>query len=452
MTLLAIVFCFSACGGKPAATGGAEATSTPAPAEADSAPQRSDLVACVDLPGWPGSTPRQLGGFENIGDADRDGRDDVILYIAGSYPGTLIAFSGADGKELYRITGATSKDADAPTGTFTIKSCKVTGDFDGDGLRDLHVPNAWTSRGGFLYFSAADGSFLHRQKKAISISTVARLRDHDGDGEKDFVYLYSNKIRVYSPTAKDPIDEKTFDDITKHNWRITDLPDFDGDGEPDLLSARYEKKQTFIEIHSGATFKPIKTFEAGEPTSFGQLYAVTIGDVDADGKADVALQCDQGAPSNRSVSYIKAVSCGQGKPLWLVDGSFYERTREIEYTAVKPGQRLQDGTKETRRDVKFLRDMGVIADADGDGAPELVTAGTEALNRQDKPAGALFVLSGRTGKLIAAIEPPKKLKSITGPFVVLRGPKGKREYVAVAGRNEKNKPALAIIDLAKTLK
>jgi len=129
------------------------------------------------------------------GDLDGDGLGDLLVgnrtaSAPRDDPGTVFAFSGANGRQIFRFDG----DADTPS---FGRSVAGPGDVDGDGVPDILVGATFSSEYGpapgnsaFL-FSGATGALLFRfdgltYQNGLGIS-VSGAGDVNGDGRADLI-------------------------------------------------------------------------------------------------------------------------------------------------------------------------------------------------------------------------------------------------------------------------
>jgi hypothetical protein len=248
----------------------------------------------------------------SAGDVDGDGRDDVMIGAetsdgpAGSQAGRVLIFSGDDFLPIRALDGQQAGD-------LLGSGADLAGDLDGDGTRD-HVVGArgLATGGAVLAFSGASGSLLWRfdgrsGSNELGSFFVAGLEDIDGDGVAD-VYGADYADRTGGRGAGAAFVLSGVDGSTVFTWtgRAGDglgpgreAGDIDRDGVQDLAVGMYLNSDRApgagqVQIRSGRTgeiIARIKDRVAGDNLGFD---AVGLGDIDGDGRDDLALSAASG--------------------------------------------------------------------------------------------------------------------------------------------------------------
>ncbi|GAA5479943.1 FG-GAP-like repeat-containing protein [Haloferula helveola] len=289
---------------------------------------RKALVALAGIPGIlalqsaelefslaPANQNFLLGtSFAAVGDRDFDGIVDFAVADPGAnvggafFSGTVYLVSGADGQILHEWSGT-------PTPSQSFGSAIAALDADGDGIADLAVGASGQSfgAGALSIFSGADHApLLQLLGPSFSYygSALAPAGDHNGDGCED--------LFVGAPRANG------------------------GLGSVELLSGA-----------DGASLWTVSSTNAA--SSFGMTLA-TVGDIDGDGKPDVAV----GSPDYRIGGRVSLIrSSNRSEAAQITGVGFYDRL----------GSSLKS-----------------VDDVDGDGYPDLLIGSYSG--------GACYVASG----------------------------------------------------------
>ncbi len=306
-----------------------------------------------------GVRPRAIA----IGDLNGDGKPDLAVAINGASTVSVFPNTSTPGTIT---TASFAAKIDYTTGFNSNPSFIAVGDLDGDGKPDLATANSVSNNVSVLRNSSAGGvlnnlSFTTKVDFAAGTTpTSIAIGDLDGDGKPDLLSanFSSNNISVFRNTATSgTITAASFapavNFATASNPFSVAIGDLDGDGKPDLAVANhssnsvsfYRNTATSGSINSGSFTSKFDLATGTTPTS------VAIGDLNGDGKADVAVA---NSASNTVSVYRSTTTLGV-----LNNSSF---AAKVDFAA-------GSGT--------FSVAMG---DFDGDARPDLVTANTIANN------------------------------------------------------------------------
>jgi Concanavalin A-like lectin/glucanases superfamily/FG-GAP-like repeat/IPT/TIG domain/FG-GAP repeat len=228
-----------------------------------------------------------------IGDIDGDGKLDMAVANSGSNSVSVFRNTSTSGN----ITFAAK--VDFATG-LSPRSVNI-GDFDGDGKPDLAIAHRDNNFMSVLRNTSSSGSISFQGKvdfflAAGNISTFINSGDLDGDGKLDIaVTSYSgtnNHVSVFRNTATSgTIDANSFAARTDFTTGVFPfslaIGDLDGDGKPDLAVANYSGDNSVSVLRntssSGSTSFATKV---DFPVGVAPI-AVNLGDIDGDAKLDL---------------------------------------------------------------------------------------------------------------------------------------------------------------------
>lgn len=248
----------------------------------------------------------------SAGDVDGDGHDDVLIGAetsdgpAGSQAGRVLIFSGDDFTLIRTLHGL-------EPGQFLGSGTDLAGDLDGDGIRDHIVGGRGATTGGsVLAFSGATGELLwrfdgHAGSTELGSFFVAGLEDIDGDGTPD-VYGADYADTTNGPSSGAAFVLSGVDGSPIYTWtgRAGDglgpgreAGDIDADGVQDLAIGMYlnssrASRSGQVQIRSGRTGEVIGRIKSRVPGENLGFDAVGLGDVDGDGRDDLALSAASG--------------------------------------------------------------------------------------------------------------------------------------------------------------
>jgi hypothetical protein len=264
-----------------------------------------------------GEAQGQLGlGIEAAGDVNADGVGDVVGGAPGS--GKAYVYSGDDGRVLLEFSARQAKGA-----KFGRKVTDM-GDVNGDGHDDVLVgapgnDQAGQNAGAAYVFSGADGSLLlalHGESEGAAFgSAAAGATDADGPaflvGAPGAGEHHVGRVYVYHDLSGKP--DFVFDaDDTGSSFGgmfLSVLGDVDADGHADLYVSDWSnsakgRSTGRIYLYSGVDGHPLFTL-TGEAAGDGfGIGPADVGDVDGDGYADIlvgAWQHASAAPSGGKV-------------------------------------------------------------------------------------------------------------------------------------------------------
>ena len=309
-----------------------------------------------------------------IGDLDGDGKPDLV-----------IANSGDNTISVYRniaSSGGINSGSFASPVTFATGNTPYSvaiGDLDGDGKPDLAVTNFYGNTVSVLLNTSTIGS-ITSSSFATNVdfttgngpSSVA-IGDLDGDGKPDLVTtnLLAGNLSIFLNTSTiGSITSSSF--ATPVNFAVGSYPnvvaigDLDGDGKADLAVATNGRNSVSV-FRNTSSIGSITSSSFAANVDFaiaGGAFSVAIGDLDGDGKLDLAAASQTG-----TVSVLRNTATSGS----ITAGSF---DTHVDFTTGANPQLI------------------AIGDLDGDGKPDLVVDnlddGTVSILRNTSTSGSII--------------------------------------------------------------
>ncbi|MFV5703336.1 choice-of-anchor tandem repeat GloVer-containing protein [Flavobacterium sp. XS2P12] len=261
-------------------------TATAGNIEAGSFAEKIDFVT--------GTSPRGVA----LGDLDGDGKLELVV---ANFDSNTVSV-------LHNTTspGNISSGSFAPMINFTTGSGPISvaiNDLDGDGKPELAVANHWSStisvfRNTAIIGSIDIGSFGDKVDfTSGGYPDCVAIGDLDGDGKPELAVANQfSSLSVFQNTATlgsigvDSFASKVDFDAGSQPLFVA-IGDLDGDGKPELVTVDYSSSAVSV-FRNTAILGSIgaNSFAAKVDFATGsQPYSVAIGDLDGDGKPDLAV-------------------------------------------------------------------------------------------------------------------------------------------------------------------
>ena len=316
--------------------------------------------------------------LETAGDVDRDGVPDVVAGAPGA--NLALVLSGRDGRELRRMRGDSAE-------TNFGGAVAAAGDVDRDGHGDVIVGASGASArargaGRVIVFSGATGARLmvvdgERESDAFG-SAVAGGEGRllvvgavgGGAARTGRVYVFDAGSRTPRWTGEADSTGGAFAGMF-----VSIVGNVDGDSVPDVYVSDFANRARGtatgrVYLFSGATGKSLLTLTGEQAGEALGTSASRAGDVDGDGRADLAVGS------------------------WQFNGAAWSGGRVTVYSG-RDGRELRRFTGRVAGETLGFDSVG-IGDVDGDGAPDYLLTSAYSLVNGPRSGRAYIVAGQRT--------------------------------------------------------
>ncbi len=315
-----------------------------------------------------------------LGDMDGDGKLDIVAVANSSGSFAVFRNTSTSGSIT---SGSFASSVPFLTATGSSPVDLALGDLNGDGKLDVAVINEASSTVSiYRNTGGSPGSINFAVRVDYATGPYPEgiaIGDLDGDSKPEMVITSegSNSVIVYKNNSTGTFTAGSFAAsyfTTGNSPFDVAIGDLDGDGKPDLSVTNYGDNTVSVLRNTGSSgsinFATNVDFATGSNPQ-----AVAVGDIDGDGKADIAVTNSGG----NSLSVIRNISSSGA----ITTGSFATKVDFTSYSS-------------------FL----VIGDLDGDGKPELATTSSGINVMHNAPlfpiTGTRAICSGTTTTLTDA--------------------------------------------------
>ncbi len=257
-----------------------------------------------------------------VGDFNGDGHQDVAV-VSNTSPGSITVLLG-NGTGLFSA---------APGSPFVVGNSPesvVVGDFNGDGIQDLAIPNYSDNTVTVLMGNGSGGFFSAGPLTAGTHPVSIAVGDFNRDGFQDLaipnagdgtvtVYL-GNAVGSFTLAAASPISVGT-------SLQYVAVGDFNLDGTPDLALAGFNSNDVTVLLGDGTGGFTAAT---GSPFAVGSVpFSLAVGDYNGDGKPDIAVANSMGSQRNVAAGQRLGRLHG-GRPLRSGNESLFRGVRGLQ--------------------------------------------------------------------------------------------------------------------------
>jgi hypothetical protein len=232
--------------------------------------------------------------FVSIGDINGDGKPDLATVNITSDNASILLNTTATGA----TTPSFAPRVDFPTGDGSWFGS--IGDINGDGKPDLATANVYSDNVSILLNTTTTGATTPSFATQVPFTTgdgpkSVSIGDFNSDGKPDLAVAnsFSDNLSILLNTTDTGATTPTFATqvpfITGDGPRTVSIGDFNSDGKPDLAVANSFSNTASILLNTTATGTTTPTFGTQVTFGTGSLpLSVSIGDINGDGKADLA--------------------------------------------------------------------------------------------------------------------------------------------------------------------
>lgn len=250
----------------------------------------------------------------NIRDLNQDGKPELI--VTNSFNNVLYIFENTTsaGALSFKSPGLQV----AVAGTSTNYGVEVQ-DFDGDGLADIAV-TPFQANDIFILKNKSSGTLAFGDAQKIALSgTLNAINSADFNQDNKLDLVVTNTINNQVHVLLNQSTAGTFSfaspvTLTASNgpWGV-DVSDIDGDSDPDVIVANRNQAVVNVFLHDGNFANP--AFAKADVTTTKPVRNVKAGDLDGDGKPDLAVTAFNASGVAYSLDLLRNRNCHQPKIL-----------------------------------------------------------------------------------------------------------------------------------------
>jgi len=220
-----------------------------------------------------------------VGDLDGDGKPDIAAANGASSVISVLKNTSSPGN----ISFNPRVDFNCGSMPYGI----AVGDLDGDGKADLAITTQYPSRGLYVMKNTTNGGIISFSSPlycaSLSLAFSVSIADVDGDGKPDLTVADGGSIVVVrnNSTPGSLSFETSLSYSSGDYSRCVSLGDLDGDGKPDIVSAN-QNSNIVAALRNLSTPGHISFALQVDYASAEYPMFVAVGDMDADGRPDIA--------------------------------------------------------------------------------------------------------------------------------------------------------------------
>ena len=268
----------------------------------------------------------------SIADFNGDGKKDLAVLIQGTNLVSVFLNTTTPGASTPTYSAGTDFATEDGPQDLTI------GDLNGDGKPDMAFTNV-IANAVSVYFNtttpgASTPAFSSRTDFATGTGPYSvKIGDLNGDGKPDLVIAnyFSNSVSVFFNTTTPGASTPTFSPRTDFPAGLrpnsVTIGDLNGDGKPDLATANITAGTVSVYLNTTTPGASTPTFSAKTDFTTGSSsvsYGVSIGDLNGDGKPDMAAS---NYVANSVSVFLNTTTPGASTPTFTAKTDFTTGTR-----------------------------------------------------------------------------------------------------------------------------